>query len=185
MSDFICDCCGQKHTDWPALTFNSPSNYHRLSESDKQEIAELKSDTCIIVYPDQTDYFIRGTLFQQVNDSCQDLDYGLWVSLSKKSFEDYIQNFDNENYETQYFGWLCNFLPQYENTESIPTTVYTRQNNIRPEIVPHKSFDHPFVYDYYNGIQKENAEKRIKEMIINIQTPHDNNHHKKLWWKFW
>jgi hypothetical protein len=30
--------------------------------------------------------------------------------------------------------------------------------------VPHKDFDHQFVRDYYIGITKQEAERRIKEM---------------------
>lgn len=119
----------------------------------------------MINYPDQTDRFIRCTLTQKVIDSCQDLDYGLWVSLSEKSFDDYAENFDSEEHEVAYFGWLSNMIPGYEFTESIPTSVYTRAGNQRPEIIPHKDFDHPFVRDYYGGITKEEAERRIDAMM--------------------
>ena len=73
------------------------------------------------------------------------------------------------NHETKYFGWLSNDLPDYNFSEgSIPTTVFTRTGNNRPNIVPHQDFDHPFVHDYYNGITKKEAERRIKEMLKTI-----------------
>ena len=106
-------------------------------------------------------------MIQKVNDHCEDLEYGLWVSLSEKSFEDYLANFDNENHETQYFGWLSNYISQYQFSNSIPTTVVTKSGNDRPEIFPHQDFDHPFVKDYYEGITKEEAEKRIQGMLKN------------------
>lgn len=81
---FICECCGKEHNEWPALTFISPDNYNCLSEEQKEKIAEIDSDTCTINYSDQVYRFIRCVLFQKVNDNCQDLDYGLWVSLSEK-----------------------------------------------------------------------------------------------------
>ena len=162
---YICSCCGQEHEEWPALSYPSPTPYHLLSEEDKQNIAELNSDFCIIRYPDQIDRFIRCTLTMKVIDHCENLNYGLWSSLSESSYEDYSNNFNNDNHETSYFGWLSNDLPDYNFKKSIPTTVFTRLGNQRPEIVPHEDFDHPFVTDYYNGITKTEAERRIREML--------------------
>jgi hypothetical protein len=165
---YTCSCCGQEHEEWPALTYNSPTPYDLLSDEDKKNIAELDSDFCVIRHPEQIDRFIRGTLTQKVVDHCENLDYGLWVSLSEKSFQDYFDNFKNENHETKYFGWLSSDLPDYDFKESIPTTVYTLTGNQRPEIVPHEDHEHPFVRDYYNGITKVEAERRIKEMLEGI-----------------
>jgi len=80
-------------------------------------------------------------------------------------FQIYSDNYKNNNHEVMYFGWLCNELPDYLNTINIPTTVFTKKENERPEIVPHDDFDHPFVKDYYEGITKEEAEVRIQKMI--------------------
>lgn len=161
---YKCNTCGKEHEEWPALAFNSPFHYNNLSEEEKKRIAKLGNDSCIVQHEDQTDLFIRATLSQKVNKHCEALDYGLWVSLSEKNYLDYQENFNNPNHDTQYFGWLCNSIPEYENTLSIPTTVKTRKNNQRPEIIPHDDFDHPFVKDYYEGITKEEAEKRIRNM---------------------
>ncbi|RZJ52782.1 MAG: DUF2199 domain-containing protein [Flavobacterium sp.] len=163
---YICECCGQQHEGWPSLAYSSPNNYYWLSEEEKEEIAVIDEDFCVIKYPDgEVARFIRCVLFQKVNDHCEDLEYGLWVSLSEKSFEDYLENFDNENHETQYFGWLSNNISGYEFSKSIPTTVVTQKGNNRPVIFPHDDFDHPFVKDFYNGISKEEAEKRIQNMM--------------------
>lgn len=182
---YICSCCGKEHTEWPALTFNSPDNYYILSQEDKDTIAKIDSDFCVITHPDQTDRFIRCILIQKVNDHCEDLEYGLWVSLSEKSFKDYSDNYNNENYEATYFGWLCNDIHEYRFSENIPTTVYTKAGNQRPEIIPHKNFDHPFVYDYYNGITKDEAENRIKSMLTKTEQPNIIRQTKKPWWKIW
>ena len=167
---YKCSCCGEEHEEWPALSYISPISYDILSDNEKKELGELDSDFCVINHPGRTDRFIRCTLTQKVIDHCEDLEYGLWVSLSEKSFQDYSDNYDNENHETKYFGWLCNDLPDYDFNDSIPTTVFTRTGHQRPEIVPHENFDHPFVYDYYNGITKAEAERRIKSMIDAIES---------------
>jgi hypothetical protein len=162
---FICECCGKEIESWPALTYSSPSFYNGLSEQKKTDIAELSEDFCTIRHPEQTDRFIRCTLTQKVIDHCEDLEYGLWVSLSEKSFQDYSDNFNNEDHEADYFGWLCNYLPQYTFETSVPTRVICQPGGQRPEIIPNPEFDHPFVKDYYAGITKEEAERRILTMM--------------------
>ncbi|HTI60902.1 DUF2199 domain-containing protein [Mucilaginibacter sp.] len=162
---YICSCCGKEHEEWPALTYKSPQNYDQLSDGEKKKIAELSDDFCIIYYAGQTGRFIRCTLTQKVTDHCEDLQYGLWVSLSEKSFQDYSDNFDNENHKAGYFGWLSNALPDYTFDESIPMDVFAQPGNQRPDIAPHTDFDHPFVHDYYNGITKAEAERRIRDMM--------------------
>ena len=182
---YTCSCCGKVHEEWPALVYISPTNYDGLSEEEKQAMGELDTDFCVINHPDQVDKFIRCTLTQKIIDHCEDLEYGLWVSLSDKSYQDYSDNFGNENHETTYFGWLCNDLPDYDFSESIPTTVCTRTGNQRPEIIPHKDFDHPFVKDYYNGITKDEAERRINEMLRTIKERDEKTIQTKPWWKLW
>ena len=162
---YICSCCGEEHDEWPALTYSSPVHYNDLTREEKERIGALTPDFCTITYTEQIDRFIRCNLTIRVMDHCEDLVYGLWVSLSEKSFEDYRANFDNENHEVQYFGWLSNQLPDYPDSTQIPTTVVTQTMNQRPTIVPHENFDHPFVKDYYEGITKVEAERRINQML--------------------
>lgn len=163
---YICSCCSKEQEQWPALAYDSPTNYNNLSAADKQSLGKLSGDFCTINHSDQTDRFVRCTLTQKV-DSCDSLEYGLWVSLSEKSFNDYSKNYNNPNHETQYFGWLSNDLPDYDFSEgSIPTTVITKLENARPEIFPNEGFDHPFVKDYYGGITKEEAERRVNKMLV-------------------
>ena len=182
---YKCASCGKFHEEWPALVYISPTDYDTLSQDEKQNIGKLDTDFCVITHSDQKDRFIRCILTQKVIDHCEDLEYGLWVSLSEKSFQDYSDNFNNENHETKYFGWLCNDLPNYDFSESIPTTVFTRIGNIRPEIIPHDDFNHPFVKDYYNGITKLEAEKRIKEMLKTVSERDSKVVKIKPWWKLW
>lgn len=168
LKKYKCTVCGKEHSEWPALAYSSPDKYAGLSEKEQNSLATIDEDFCIINYTDQTDRFIRAVMFQKVINHDVDLHYGLWVSLSEKSFKDYLDNFKNPNHETSYFGWLCNAIPEYEFEESVPTTVWTKTGNSRPEIIPHKDFDHPFVRDYYFGISKEDAETRIHKMIKNV-----------------
>ncbi|GAB5398861.1 MAG: DUF2199 domain-containing protein [Aureisphaera sp.] len=168
-NEFTCTTCGQVHTEWPALAFKAPFSYACLSDQAQKERAKLDTDFCEIRHDEQTDRFIRVILTQKVNDHCSNLEYGMWVSLSKKSFFDYLENFDNQNHETTYFGWLSNMIPEYDDTLHIPCNVMTKKGNTRPEIFPYDDHDNPFVKDYYNGISKEEAQKRIDAMLNNVE----------------
>ncbi len=160
-----CSKCGTIHQQWPALAFNSPVQYNILSAQDKAKYGKLNSDFCEIRFRDQIDRFIRVTLCIYVEDSCQNLEYGLWVSVSEASYNDYKSNFDNENHKASYFGYLCNNIYGYESTEAIPCTVMTQSGNERPIIFPNKDYKHPFVRDCIQGISKAEAEKRVNHML--------------------
>ncbi|KUJ55106.1 DUF2199 domain-containing protein [Chryseobacterium aquaticum] len=162
---YICKCCGEEKEDWPAIAYNSPYPYMNLSD-EELENSELTSNLCIIRYSDETCYFIRVVLVQEVNDDCQDLEYGVWVSLSEKSFNEYVENYNNKSFESGCFGWFANYLPDYEFDEPIPTDVVINNNIGRPFIFPHESHEHLFVSDFYNGITKKEAEKRIN-LVLN------------------
>jgi hypothetical protein len=162
---YICSKCGQEHEGRPAIAFDSPHQYERLNQEDKKSIATLSPDLCVIKHEDQTDRFIRTVLHQKVNDDCQTLDYGVWVSLSEKSFKDYVDNYDNEDYRATYFGFLSNNLTGYLDTISIRSNVVLR-GKIRPEVIPHDDqLEHDFVKDYYQGIDKTTADGRVKEAL--------------------
>ncbi|CAA7386254.1 DUF2199 domain-containing protein [Chryseobacterium fistulae] len=161
---YICKCCGKEQEDWPALAYSSPSLYMDLSEEELKN-AELTSDLCTITHSSETYYFIRAVMVQEVNDNCQNLEYGVWVSLSEKSFNEYVDNYNNQTFETTYFGWLENYFPDYEFENSIPTNVVVDNTIGRPFIYPHQSCNHLFVEDFYNGIPKEEAERRINRIL--------------------
>ncbi|WP_261512821.1 DUF2199 domain-containing protein [Chryseobacterium paludis] len=82
---YVCECCGKEKEDWPALAYKSPASYMELTKEELKN-AELSSDLCVIEHPEQTDRFIRAVLVQEIIDSCQTLEYGVWVTLSEKSF---------------------------------------------------------------------------------------------------
>jgi hypothetical protein len=159
---YTCSICGQVHEGLPALGFEVPYYYHNLSAQEKKEIAQLDSDFCTIHYLERTDRFIRVVLNQKIIDCSETLQYGVWVSLSEKNFNDYKENYNSINHVTTYFGYLSNKLPNYENTLSIKTNVKTSAGNARPEIFPHDDqTDNAFERDYFEGITRKEAERRI------------------------
>lgn len=163
-TEFRCSTCGEIHDELPALGFITPFYYETLNEKDKKEITEISSDFCVINHEDQTDRFIRTVLTIQINNACENLDYGVWVSLSEKSFNEYEADFKNNAEEKTYFGMISNDIPDYEeSTLGLHVNVNTRKGGIRPEIIPHEN-DHKLISDWENGISIEEAEKRIERM---------------------
>ncbi|MBV8325687.1 DUF2199 domain-containing protein [Chryseobacterium sp.] len=161
---YTCECCGEEKEDWPALAYNAPDFYYNLSD-EELKTAILNSDLCIVENPESSHRFIRAVLIQEVHNDCRNLDYGIWVSLSEKNFTEYVDNYHNKEFKAEYFGWLNTYFPDYDFSESIPTTVVVDNSIGRPFVFPHQSFEHPFVEDFYNGISVEEAEKRIKRVL--------------------
>ena len=160
---YKCSKCGKKHERWPSIAYSAPYHYHNLSDENKKAIAQINDDFCIIRHGEQTDRFIRAVLLQKVIDYCDTLDYGVWVSLSEKSFDDYYEHFDSDEHEAVYFGYLCNQISEYESTLAIKVDVIVSKGGNRPEIVPNKDqMDNQFVEDYFQGIKKEEAQARIE-----------------------
>lgn len=168
LPEYLCSECGKAHFELPALGFKTPFHYDILDDEDKANIAEVSEDFCIIRHPEQNDRFIRTVLTIPIIDSCEVLDYGIWVSLSEKSFDDYYENFKKEKDEPVYFGMICNEIKDYkESTLGLHVNVQVRSGGIRPEIIPHEN-SHLLIKDWENGISIKEAENRIKETINNV-----------------
>ncbi|WP_159017778.1 DUF2199 domain-containing protein [Algibacter sp. L3A6] len=167
-TEFRCSTCGEVHDELPALGFKTPFHYDILNDKEKTEIVEIDDDFCVIKHPDQTDRFIRTTLRMQINDACEDLDYGIWVSLSEKSFNEYKSEFKDNTDGKTYYGTICNEIPDYEeSTLGLHVNVVTKSNGIRPEIIPHKS-EHKLISDWKKGILIEDAKNRVEKTIKNV-----------------
>ena len=163
---YKCLKCGEYHHDWPAFGYTEPYYYSILSDEDKNNLAEINDDFCIIKHEEQTDYFIRVILKLKVINSCEDLEYGVWVSLSEKNFSDYKNNYQSENHIASYFGYLCNDIIGYESTLSLSADVETKTGNDRPEIFLHDDqMNNSLVKDCYDGITIKEAEKRLKLLL--------------------
>jgi len=165
---FVCSVCGKTHDEYPALAFDAPHYYHILSNDDKAAIATLTEDYCVIEHSDQTDRFIRAVLIMPIVGSEETLHYGIWVSLSEKSFNKYLDDFKEDNEGEGFFGFLCNQIPGYDNTLSLKTDVICGAKGNRPRVYPHQDqLDNPFVYDFYHGVAVEEAERRVHALMDN------------------
>ncbi len=162
---YTCKQCGQTHDELPAIGFDAPHYYYTLTDEDrKKHVRKLTSDLCILAYEHQTDYFIRTVLKQKITGHDAQLDYGVWVSVSETSFNDYTGHPNAAGHK--YMGYLSTWLPDYDTTTTgIVMRIITAGNGHRPEITPQQGQEHPFVHDYYNGITMKEAEARVKRAM--------------------
>ena len=63
---------------------DAPYWYDVIAPEERERRAELSSDQCVI---DDEHYFARGSLEIPVVDGAGPFSWGVWVSLSEKSFE--------------------------------------------------------------------------------------------------
>lgn len=164
---FTCSCCGKIHEGSPSYAFNAPDQYACLSDEQKTTMARIDTDLCTITHDEGTDYFIRTVMEVPIHDVAEPFTWGVWVSLSEKSFNRYVETYDAPLEGDGFFGWLCNTLPWYPPTRSLPTNVEVQPNGMRPLLfLQHESaHDHPLIIDQRHGISVAMAQE-INEYLL-------------------
>lgn len=156
---WTCSRCGKEHSGLPHdWAFTEPAYW----EGPRSKDDKLTEDLCR--WTDDAgkpSYFIRGLLTIPVVDEPDDFRYGVWSSLSERSFERVIEVWDDPARvdEDPYFGWLSNALPGYPETLNLALDVVTSSLDLRPEFVLHEA-DHPLVLEQRNGI----TSARVREI---------------------
>jgi hypothetical protein len=154
---FRCRTCGKLHEGSPSFGFDAPAPYLEQSPQSR-EAGHLGSDTCWYEDADGRHHFIRTCLEVPIHGVSEPFLWGVWVSLSQRSFERYTETYDSPDTADCYFGWLCNYLPCYERTYALKTRVHPRAGGERPWIELERS-DHPLCVDYHRGISVSRAQE--------------------------
>lgn len=147
---FKCSSCDEWHDGVPGFSVNAPLYYYSINEAERQERCELTSDTCIV---DDEFFFVRGSLELPVIGEADPFVWGLWVSLSRDSYKEYMENFDSPSRVSlgPYFGWLSASLDIYPETENLRTHVHPRAPGTRP-FIELEATDHPLAVEQHLGI---------------------------------
>jgi len=99
------------------------------------------------------DFFVRGCLEIPVIGREDPLIWGVWVSLSRLTFERermLAEKIERIN-EPSYFGWLSSRIQVYPDTLLLKTNVHSRGVGQRPYIELEPT-DHPLSIDQREGI---------------------------------
>jgi hypothetical protein len=155
MIRFKCTSCDEWHEGTPGYSADAPLYYYSVPLEARAERCALGSDTCVV---DQKSFFVRGCLEIPVHGESEPFIWGVWVSLSKNSFDQFIECFDSpkRSHIGPLFGWLSAELPLYPSTENLKTRVHFRDNGVRPYIELEPT-DHPLALEQRRGISRERA----------------------------
>lgn len=159
---FKCTECGKTHEGSPSYAFRAPDPYLEQPKQ-AQEAGQLTSDLCRYTDEDGEHYFVRGCIEIPIHGIADPFIWGVWVSLSRTSYDRYVETYDAPATSDSYFGWLCNNLPWYEKTYSLKTQVSPRLEGVRPYIDLERT-SHPLSVDLYEGISIEKA-RQIAQAI--------------------
>ncbi|QQX81035.1 DUF2199 domain-containing protein [Shewanella sp. KX20019] len=154
---FKCSSCDKIHEGSPSFGFNAPDPYLDQSE-DVKEQGKLTEDLCFYTDEDGTHYFVRAVMEISIDGVSEPFTWGVWSSLSKSSYDRYVETYDNPDLKDCFFGYLSNYLPYYKNTYALKLEVQPQENNQRPQLVPHES-EHQLVIDFKNGINISRAQE--------------------------
>lgn len=151
--EFTCSSCKAVH-DLSQISFgaDAPVQWGPLSETERAR-SELGQEQCVINANDGRHFFVRACLEIPVKGSNQVFCWGVWVSLSEKSFLEMSEHWDDPK-RTQYgpyFGWLCTQVPEYPDSVFLKTSVHQRGVGLRP-LVKLEPTDHPLAVHQREGI---------------------------------
>jgi hypothetical protein len=153
MFRFKCTCCGEWHEGMPGYSSEWPLYYCSVPNAERASRCVLNIDTCVV---DQKFFFVRGCLEIPVRDEPDPFIWGVWVSLSKSSFDQFMECFDTakRSHIGPYLGWLSAELPLYPSTENLKVRVHLRDDRVRPyfELEP---TEHPLAVEQRRGITAE------------------------------
>lgn len=164
---FKCTFCGQMHEGSPSIAFKAPDHYACLSEEQKASMGKLSSDFCTVTNSEKTDYFIRAVLEVPIHGVDEPFLWGVWVSVSEKSFKRYWDTYEDPQEGEGFFGWVCNEIPVYPCSASRPADVVLQGDNQRPKVVLHRGVaeEDLLVIDQANGISMERAQQLAEKAL--------------------
>lgn len=150
MFRFKCTSCNEWHEGMPTFGAQAPLHYYFVPEHERNKRCVLESDTCIV---DQQHFFVRGCLDIPVHGHSEPFSYGVWVSLSKPSFDQFVALYDApvRSHIGPFFGWLSAAVALYPETENLKTRVHLRDNLDRP-FIELEPTNHPLAVEQRNGI---------------------------------
>lgn len=152
----------------PSFGAEAPLSYGAVAESERASRCDLGSDDCVI---DGKWFFVRGCLEIPVHGANKPFSWGVWVSLSERSFHTWLENFDQQrrSHVGPFFGWLNASLKPYPDTANLKTRVHLRDDGIRP-LIEVTDTDHPLAVEQRAGISVDRVAEIYAIMV------HDTDH---------
>jgi hypothetical protein len=163
-----CSCCGEEFTGLPmALVFEAPVDWEALDEATRAA-SQLDSDFCEVRYSNgEVDRFIRCQLPLPVPRISDEFCFGVWMSVSERSWDIYEAGFDSGSYsENGCFGYLMHDIPEYAGSLLLHADIIFKPDGLRPHVFLHET-DHPLFAAQRDGID-------VTQIQRWAATTHDN-----------
>lgn len=150
--EYTCGCCGKVHMGLPdAYVYQKPDNWCAIG-SVRKAVSHISSDFCRIYDYPASEYYLRCVLRFPIKDSDDSFEFGVWMSVSKRSYKIYRKAFQSEDYEEDgCFGYLLHNLPEFPSTWALHCNVDFQKGGKRP-IVTLQESDHPLFDAQENGL---------------------------------
>lgn len=166
MQGFRCAACGDWHDELPfAYASPAPDVYETIPSDERDRRVVLGSDQCIV---DDELFFARGIVELPVVDASERFHWGVWVSLSRASFERMSELWETPGREREppYFGWLSTTLPLalYPSTLHLKTQLQTQPVGVRP-LLTLEPTDHPLSVEQRSGIRLARVEEFAARLL--------------------
>ncbi|WP_088342481.1 MULTISPECIES: DUF2199 domain-containing protein [Rhodomicrobium] len=152
---FVCPQCKQRHTGLPALACGEPAAF--LGEPGHERPVERFGDDFYVV--EGQDFFVRVVLEIPIIGQNQNLEWGVWGSLSPANFQRYWDSFEDNDQSKldSMFSYLSNEILGYPGSLGLPACLFHRDNRLRPLLLLDPDRDHPLVHDQKHGITAARA----------------------------
>jgi hypothetical protein len=160
--EFQCAACGETHQGMPSFGARAPVSYFAIPEAERAARCRLGTDDCVI---DDSTFFVLGCLDLPVHGESELFSWGVWVSLSRSSYEQWkwCYEADKRSHIGPFFGWLNASLKPYPDTMNLKTRVHLRDGKLRP-FIELEPTDHPLALEQRDGISVE----RVAELYTQI-----------------
>jgi hypothetical protein len=160
---WTCKCCGKQYNSLPfAYALDEPDPWLAVPEAERPRRGALSSDGCVI---DGKQFCVRGRVEIPVIGSEDSFIWGIWVSVSKESFDRIGELWETQirEHEPPLSGALCSDIPIYGQTTGLKCKLHLRNAGRRPSIKLEPA-DHLLAVEQHNGITIE----RVKEIAAAV-----------------
>ena len=163
---FKCTTCGAEH-DLAEISLgaDAPDQWGRLTEAERAA-SELGGEQCVLKTEEGTHFFVRACLEIPVIGKDAPFTWGVWCSLSEKSFLEMSEHWHDPERTAlgPYFGWLCTPVPGYPDSMFMKVHVHQREVGLRP-LVELEPSEHPLSIHQERGIEEQELQGIVSRIL--------------------
>lgn len=159
---FKCPACDEVHKGMPSFAARAPMSYFAIPEAERASRCRLGTDDCVI---DESTFFVLGALDIKVHGEQEPFSWGVWVSLSRSSYEQWKWCYDADKraHIGPFAGWLNATLKSYPDTMNLKVRMHLLDDKLRP-FIELEPGDHPLAIEQRDGITVD----RVAEIYVQV-----------------